>query len=104
MADGKGKFTEGTWSLTIDAPGTHVGCKLTMTSGTYSVNSNGTGSENTKWQLVKSDSSPDCLTFFPDTGEVPTSETQLIVKDPTGAVFYSTNISFFAVAAIAYQK
>jgi len=38
------------------------------------------------------------------TGEVPTSETQLIVKDPTGAVFYSTNISFFAVAAIAYQK
>ena len=101
VADGNGKWTEGSWSHTIDAPTVHGICKLTLTSGTYSVNADGTGSENTSWQLVKSDSSPDCLTFFPDTSS---GESQLVVSNSSGQIFYATSISRFAILASACQK
>jgi hypothetical protein len=100
-ADGNGKLTGGTWDHTIDAPGAHMGCKLTMSEGTYSINSDGTGSENTKWQLLKNDSSPDCSTYFSDN---PAGTAQLVVTDPAGKIFYTSSISPFGILAVACQK
>ena len=100
-ADGNGKPTAGTWDHTIDAPGAHMGCKFTMSEGTYSINSDGTGSETTKWQLLKNDSSPDCSTYFSDT---PTGTAQLVVTNPEGKIFYTSSLSPFAILAVACQK
>jgi serine-type D-Ala-D-Ala carboxypeptidase/endopeptidase len=99
-ADGKGTFTAGTWDHTIDAPGAHMECKLIMSKGTYSINSDGTGAENTKWQLLN-DSSPGCSTYFPDT---PAGTAQLIVTNPEGRTFYTSSLSRFAILAVACQK
>jgi hypothetical protein len=100
-ADGNGKLTSGTWDHTIDTSGAHVGCKLTLTEGTYSLNSDGSGSESTKWQLMESDSSPDCSTYFPD---APTGTAQLVVTNPEGKTFYTSSISPYAILAVACQK
>jgi hypothetical protein len=100
-ADGNGKLTGGTWDHTIDAPGAHMGCKLTMSDGTYSINSDGSGAENTKWQLLKNDSSPDCSTYFPD---APAGTAQLVVTNPEGKTFYTSSLSPFAILAVACQK
>ena len=101
-ADGNGKFTAGTWDHTIDAPGVHAGCKLTMTAGTYSINADGSGSQNTRWQLIKGDSSPDCLTYFPDATAAGSAD--VMITDPSGNIFYSSSISRFAILAVACQK
>jgi hypothetical protein len=100
-ADGNGKLTGGTWDHTIDAPGAHMGCKLTMSEGTYSINSDGTGAENTKWQLLKNDSSRDCSTYFSDN---PAGTAQLVVADPAGKIFYTSSLSPLAILAVACQK
>jgi hypothetical protein len=100
-ADGNGKFTAGTWDHTIDAPGAHMGCKLTMSEGTYSINSDGTGAENTKWQLLKNESSPDCSTYFSDN---PAGTAQLVVTDPAGKIFYTSSLSPLAILAVACQR
>ena len=101
-ADGNGKFTGGTLDHTIDAPGVHLSCKLVLSAGSYSINPEGTGSETTRWQLIKSDSHPDCVTYFPDSA--PASDSQVVITDPTGKIFYSSSINRFAVVATACQK
>jgi hypothetical protein len=100
-ADGNGKLTAGTWNHTIDAPGSHMGCKLRMSAGTYSINSDGTGSENTKWQLIKSASSPECSTYFTDTIA---GSAEMVVTDPAGKMFYTSSLNPFAILAVACQK
>jgi len=100
-ADGNGKFTAGSWDHTVDAPGAHASCKLALSTGTYSINADGSGSETTKWQLLKSDSSPDCSTWFPDN---PAGNADLMITDPSGKMFYSSSISSFAILAVACQK
>ena len=104
VADGNGNLTQGTWDYTIDSPGAHAACKLKMASGTYSINQDGTGTEKVKWLLDKSGSSPDCETWFPDSGDVPTSDTQLIVTDPSGAMSYSSTLSKYAISASVCQR
>jgi hypothetical protein len=104
VADGRGKWTSGEWHHSIDAPGIHANCHLTMISGTYSVRPNGTGTDITKWRLVKGDSAPNCLLYFPDAAETPTTESELIVRDPSGKMFYSTSINPYAVLVTACQK
>jgi len=101
-ADGNGRFTAGTWDHTIDAPGAHAGCKLTMTAGSYSINADGSGLENTTWQLSKGDSSPDCLTYFSE--GTATGSADVMMTDPSGKIFYSSSISRFAILAVACQK
>lgn len=102
VADGNGKLTSGTWDHTIDTPGAHMECKLTMSAGSYSINSDGTGSDNTRWQLMKNDSSPDCATYFPDTA--PAGNAEVVVTDPSGKIFYSSSLTPFAILAVACQK
>jgi hypothetical protein len=101
-ADGYGKFTSGAIDHTIDAPGVHMGCKLTMSTGTYSINPDGTGSETTRWQLIKNDSHPGCVTYFPDSA--PASSSEVMITDPTGKMFYTSSINRFAIVATACQK
>jgi hypothetical protein len=103
VADGNGKWTSGSFDEKIDVPHFHAACKLTIASGTYTVNSNGTGFEDIKWQLLKDDSSSACQMFFPDTDEVPTT-TQLIVLDTSGETFYMTSLSQFAILATVCEK
>ncbi len=102
VADGNGKLSSGTWDHTIDAPGLHVECKLALSAGTYSINSDGSGSENTKWQLTKSDSSPQCTTYFPDSA--PAGNAEIVVTDPSGKIFYTSSLSPYAILAVACQK
>ena len=104
VSDGHGRWTSGTWDHTIDAPGLHAKCKLSLESGTYSINPDGTGVETVRWKLVKSDSAPDCLMSFPDTGDVPSTKVALVVRDPTGRMFYGTSINSFAILATACEK
>ena len=101
-ADGNGKFTAGTWDHTIDAPGVHAGCKLTLSTGTYSINADGSGSETTKWQLMKGGSSPECDTYFPGSGAALGAD--VIITDPAAKIFYASNINPFAILAVACQK
>ena len=101
-ADGNGKLTTGSWDHTIEAPGVHTGCRLTLTAGTYTINSDGSGSESVKWQLVKSDSSPDCQTYFPD--NAPPGNAEIVVTDPSGKIFYTSSLNPFAILVVACQK
>ncbi len=102
-ADGSGKWTAGSFDENIDVPHFHAVCKLTIASGTYSVNADGTGTENIKWQLLKDDSSSACQMFFPDNAEVPTA-TQLIVLDKSGETFYMTSMNQWAILATVCEK
>ncbi len=103
VADGNGKWTSGTFDEKIDVPSFHAVCKLTLASGAYAVNANGTGTENIKWQLLKDDSSSACRMFFPDSGDVPTA-TQLIVLDTSGETFYMTSLNKWAMLATVCEK
>lgn len=104
VADGRGTWVNGDWHQSIDAPAIHARCHLTMVSGTYSVRPNGTGTETSKWRTVKDDSAPNCLMYFPDDAETPSTESEIIVRDPSGKMFYSTSINPFAVLVTACQK
>jgi hypothetical protein len=104
VADGHGRWISGEWHYSIDAPGIHANRHLTMTSGTYSVHPNGTGTENTRWLVVKADSAPNCIMYFPDDAETPSTQSELIVRDPSGKMFYLTSIDPFAVLVTACQK
>lgn len=104
VADGHGKWVSGEWHHSVDAPGMHANCHLTMISGAYSVRPNGTGTDTTKWRLVKSDSAPNCLMYFPDDAKIPSTDSELIIRDPSGKMFYSTSINPFAVLVTACQK
>lgn len=100
-ADGNGNFTAGTWDHAIDAPGAHVGCKLRLTEGTYSINSDGSGWQTTKWQLMNNDSSPECSSYFSD---APSGTAQLVVTDREGKIFYTSSLSSLAILAVACQR
>jgi len=102
VADGNGKLSSGTWDHTIDAPGLHIGCKLALSSGTYSINSDGSGSESLSWRLVKSDSSPECATYFPDTA--PAGNAEIVVTDPSGKIFYTSSLNPVAILAVACRS
>jgi hypothetical protein len=57
IADGKGNLTSGKASYKA-ASGTS--CNYTLSSGTYIVQSDGTGLATTNWSLVSQNSSPNC--------------------------------------------
>jgi hypothetical protein len=57
VADGKGNLTSGNASYKA-ASGTS--CNYTLSSGTYIVQSDGTGQATTNWSLVSQNSSPNC--------------------------------------------
>lgn len=57
VADGKGNLTSGKASYKA-ASGTS--CNYTLSSGTYIVQSDGTGQATTNWSLVSQNSSPNC--------------------------------------------
>ena len=102
VADGNGKFTEGTWSHHIDAY--KLTCNLQMVSGDYSVTSNGTGKEHFSWKLDLEKSPRGCFQFFSPARPPVTSEPHLIVTDTSGKTIYSTSINPFAVLSAVCQR
>jgi D-alanyl-D-alanine-carboxypeptidase/D-alanyl-D-alanine-endopeptidase len=104
VADGKGKLSEGTWVHHIQAPGLDLTCKLKLVSGGYSVTPNGTGTEQSSWKLVTEESPRGCFQFFSPARPPVTTDSELIVMDPSGKTFYSTSINRFAVLSTVCQS
>ena len=104
VADGEGKYSEGTWVDHIQAPGLDLTCKLKLVSGSYSVTPNGTGTEHSSWKLVTEESPRGCFQFFSPARPPVTSDSELIVMDITGKTSYSTSINPFAVLSTVCQR
>jgi D-alanyl-D-alanine-carboxypeptidase/D-alanyl-D-alanine-endopeptidase len=104
VADGKGKFSEGTWVHHIQAPGIDLTCKVKMVSGSYSVTANGTGTEHSSWKLVTEESPRGCFQFFSPARPPVTTDSQLIMMDTAGKTLYSTSINRFAVLGTVCQS
>jgi serine-type D-Ala-D-Ala carboxypeptidase/endopeptidase len=104
VADGQGKLSEGTWVHHIPSPGHDLTCKLKMVSGSYSVTPNGTGTEHSSWKLVTEESPRACFQFFSPARPPVTTDSELIMTDPTGKTFYSTSINRFAVLSTVCQS
>jgi hypothetical protein len=103
-ADGKGEFSQGTWEHRITAPNLNLTCKLRLTSGSYTMGPDGTGSENIKWELVKAESPRGCFQFFSPKLRVVTTETEFLATDRSGQVFYSTSLNPFAVLSTVCER
>jgi hypothetical protein len=104
VADGKGNFSDGSWVHHIVAPGLDMTCKLKMVSGSYSVGSDGNGAQQTSWRLVVEESPHGCYQFFSPARPPATFASPAIIKDTTGATFYTTSIHPFAVLATVCQR
>jgi serine-type D-Ala-D-Ala carboxypeptidase/endopeptidase len=104
VADGKGKFSEGTWVHHIQAPGIDLTCKVKMVSGSYSVTPNGTGTEHSSWKLVTEESPRGCFQFFSPARPPITTDSELIMMDTAGKTLYSTSINRFAVLGTVCQS
>jgi serine-type D-Ala-D-Ala carboxypeptidase/endopeptidase len=104
VADGKGKFSEGTWVHHIQAPGIDLTCKVKMVSGSYSVTPNGTGTEHSSWKLVTEESPRGCFQFFSPARPPVTTDSELIMMDTAGKTLYSTSINRFAVLGTVCQS
>jgi D-alanyl-D-alanine-carboxypeptidase/D-alanyl-D-alanine-endopeptidase len=104
VADGKGNFSDGSWDHHIAAPGLDMTCKLKMVSGSYSVGSDGTGTQQTSWKLIVEGSSHGCYQFFSPARPPAAFASPAIVKDTAGATFYTTSINPFAVLATVCQR
>lgn len=103
-ADGKGRLTQGTWEHRIVAPGLNITCKMKLISGTYTVKSDGTGTQNTTWELIKDDSPRACFRFFSAAQMKVHTEPQSITMDKGGRIFYTTTLSPAAVMNAACQR
>jgi serine-type D-Ala-D-Ala carboxypeptidase/endopeptidase len=104
VADGKGRFTSGTWVHRIDTANLHMTCKLDLASGSYTVEHNGTGVESTKWKLRIAESPRTCFRFFsPDLMSV-TTAAESIMTDKGGRIFYSTSINPFALLSVVCER
>ena len=97
VADGKGKLTQGTWEHKIVAPNLNVACKMKLVSGKYSVMSDGTGTQDVQWQLLRENSPPVCLTYFSAAAMKVHTQTQMITMDKAGRMFYTTTLGPTAV-------
>jgi len=104
VADGKGKFSEGTWVHHIQAPGLDLTCKLKMVSGGYSVTPDGTGTLHSSWKLVTEESPRGCFAFFSPARPPVTTDSESIMTDTTGKTLYSTSINRLAVLSTVCQS
>src|ERR1700678_3499145 len=60
VADGQGHLTSGNASYQGSTSVLGSSCTYTLSSGTYTVGSDGNGQATTKWSLVPQNSSPNC--------------------------------------------
>ena|SRR5258708_2521744 len=97
-ADGAGNWSSGTFEERIESQDVHANCKSQLSSGTYTINADGTGTSTAKWQLNKSASASVCQQFSGDPRQEP-SRDRLISTDGTGAKFYTVTLNQFAVLA-----
>ena len=104
VADGEGKYSEGTWVDHIQAPGLDLTCKLKMVSGSYSVTRNGPGTERSSWKLVTEESPRGCFQFFSPASPPVAADSELFMTDTTGKTFYSTSINRLAVLSSVCQS
>jgi serine-type D-Ala-D-Ala carboxypeptidase/endopeptidase len=104
VADGNGKYSEGTWVDRIRAPGLDLTCKLKLVSGSYSVTPNGTGTGHSSWKLVTEESPRGCFQFFSPARPPVTTDSELIMTDPAGRIVYSTSINPAAVLNTVCQS
>lgn len=104
VADGKGKFSEGTLVHHIQAPDLDLTCKLKLVSGSYSVTPNGTGMEHSSWKLVTEESPRGCFRFFSPARPPVTTDSERIMTDRLGKNLYSTSINPFAVLGTVCQS
>lgn len=65
VADGNGNLTSGTASYSANSG---IACYYTLISGTYTVQSNGTGQATTNWSLASHGSSPNCAPTVSQSG------------------------------------
>jgi hypothetical protein len=104
VADGKGSYSEGTWTHRVETPNLNLICKLKLAASNYSVAANGSGTEVNSWDLIADESSRGCLKFFsPSQGPIIT-DSKLIMTDATGSAFYTTSINPFAVLNRVCQR
>jgi hypothetical protein len=60
VADGKGHLTSGNASYRRGPSTSAISCNYALSSGTYAVQSNGSGQATTNWSLISRSSSPNC--------------------------------------------
>jgi serine-type D-Ala-D-Ala carboxypeptidase/endopeptidase len=104
VADGKGNLTSGTWVHSIKEPNGMMVCKLQMVSGSYSIESNGVGTNRSSWKLVLNESPRACFQFFSPARPPVTSDAQVIVTDTSGKMNYATSINPFSVLTSVCQR
>src|SRR5882672_6216012 len=103
VADGAGNWSSGTFDEQIEAPDVHANCKSQLSSGTYTVNPDGSGTTPAKWQLNKSASAPACQQFSGDPRQDPSAD-RLIITDGSGAKFYTVTLNQFSVLATICER
>ncbi len=103
VADGKGTFSEGTWKHHIQAPQLDLICNLKMVAGSYSIASNGTGTEHFSWKLDTGEPHG-CYQFFSPARPPVSTDQQLIMTDTSGKTIYSTSINRFAALSTVCQR
>ncbi len=104
IADGTGTFTRGTWQHHIRAPGLKLDCDLKLKSGTYSVRPDGTGSDETRWELQPGKYQDQCSQFFPAFRQATATNPQLIVPDRDSGTFYVSAISDIATLGVVCER
>ncbi|HLM79745.1 MAG TPA: hypothetical protein VK302_03840 [Terriglobales bacterium] len=60
VADGQGHLTSGNARYQGGPGASGISCTYALTSGTYTVQSDGSGQANTNWSLISQNSSPNC--------------------------------------------
>jgi hypothetical protein len=60
VADGQGHLTSGSAGYQGGTGPSGTTCTYSLSSGTYTVQSNGSGQATTKWSLIAQNSSPNC--------------------------------------------
>jgi len=93
VADGKGRLTAGTWEHQIVASNSNFTCKMKLVSGRYSLKSDGTGTQDVQWQLMKDASPRPCMIYFSAAAMKVHTQTQMITMDKAGRMFYTTTLS-----------
>jgi serine-type D-Ala-D-Ala carboxypeptidase/endopeptidase len=106
LADGKGQLSSGTWVHHIHDAQAHLDltCKLNLVSGSYSLGTNGTGTERSSWKLAIDQSPRACFQFFSPARPPVTTDSEIIVTDTTGKTNYSTSINPYAVLSTVCQR
>jgi Beta-lactamase len=102
-ADGNGAFTEGSLLYRLVPPG-DLTCRLTLVSGRYSVNSDGTGSETSAWKLMTAVSPRRCFQFFSPARPPLASNGLVAMTVPPGKSFYTTAIASLGILNAACER